>query len=135
MRKSTFKYIEAQLYLHQENKKMIKEIEYNIMFTKPNTDENIGGGKSNLIVSKVENSVIKLDSNKKLYTIRKIVSTVDDVYEHMSEPYQKLIELKYFKRNQYTWRGICEELHVSRATAFRMRRKIIDEIADRLGLI
>lgn len=133
MRKETFKYIEALLYYHEENKHILVEMENDIIFqTKGQTNE---GGKSNIIVSKIENIVIKMDSDKKLYNTREQVGAVEYVINHVSDPYKKLIHMKYFSKKKYSWLQICEKLHVSRRTAFRMRKKIIEEIADRLGLI
>ena len=136
MRKETFRYIEALLYYHDENKKMLHEMEKDIILTnKNNNDENVGGGKSNVIISKIENIIIKLDSDKKLYNMRENIKIVDEVLDHVSEPYKKLIHMKYFSKKKYSWLQICEVLHVGRRTAFRMRKKVIEEIADRLGLV
>ncbi|NYV64635.1 transcriptional regulator [Bacillus sp. Gen3] len=134
LKKATFKHIESELYAYKDTLNEIQQLRQNIMFTKQNDDENIGGGRSSLPFSPTERIATRLVTHKKLNQLEEIANAIQKVYTGLPEEYQKLVRLKYWTRPQTkTWEGIAEELHVNRATAYRWRDNIVESIAEVLG--
>lgn len=134
LKKATFKHIESELYAYKDTLNEIQQLRQNIMFTKQNDDENIGGGRSLFPSSPTERIATRLVTHKKLNQLEEIANAIQKVYTGLPEEYQKLVRLKYWTRPQTkTWEGIAEELHVNRATAYRWRDNIVESIAEVLG--
>ncbi|GIN88694.1 hypothetical protein J6TS2_50800 [Heyndrickxia sporothermodurans] len=134
LKKATFKHIESELYAYHETVREIESLRQNIMFTKQNDDENIGGGRSSLPSSPTERVATRLVTHKKLNQLEEIANAIQKVFTGLPEDYQKLVRLKYWTRPQMkTWEGIANEIPVSRRTAFNMRDEIVNSIGEVLG--
>ena len=133
-KKPTFRHIESELFSYNDTLKEIQALRNEIMFTKENADENIGGGRSSLPSSPTENAAVKLAANKRLNNLEEIARAIEEVYNISNSEYKNLIRLKYWTRPQTkTWEGIAAELHISRRQALRWRDQIIQAIAEVLG--
>lgn len=134
IKKATFKHVESELYCYHDTLREIEQLTKDIMFTKPNDDENIGGGKSSLTSQPTERIATQLATHKLLTRMQEITHKIEKVYTSLPEDYQKLIRIRYWTRPQtLTWDGIAGRLHVNRATAIRWRDNIVLLIADELG--
>lgn len=134
LKKATFKHIESELYSYHDTLKEINNLRKDIMFTKENDDENIGGGRSSFISSPTEQIATRLATHKRLGQLEDVTHAIQKVYTGLPEDYQKLMRLKYWTRPQtLTWEGIAESLHVNRATAMRWRDVIIFAVAESMG--
>jgi RinA family phage transcriptional activator len=134
LRKATFKHIESELYSYHDTLKEINNLRKDIMFTKENDDENIGGGRNNLPSSPTERIATRLATHKRLNQLEEVTHASEKVYTSLPEDYQKLIKLKYWTRPQtLTWEGIADKLHLGRRTAFRMRDEIVECVSEVLG--
>ncbi|MDF1507634.1 transcriptional regulator [Robertmurraya sp. DFI.2.37] len=134
LKKATFKHIESELYSYHDTLREIEELRKNIMFTRENDDENIGGGRSSFVSSPTERTATRLVTHKKLNRLEEVANAIQKVYTGLPEDYQKLVRLKYWTRPQLkTWEGIAKEIPVSRRTAFNMRDEIINLIGEVLG--
>ena len=134
LKKATFQHIESELYSYKDTLLEIQELRKDIMFTKENDDENIGGGRSSFVSSPTERIATRLATHKRLNKLEEISQAIEKVYTGLPDDYQKLIKLKYWTRPQLkTWEGIAEELHIGRMTAFRYRDEIVRAIAEVLG--
>jgi RinA family phage transcriptional activator len=134
LKKATFKHIESEIYSYHDTLREIDFLRKNIMFTKENDDENIGGGKSSFISSPTEAIGTRLATHRKLTRLEEVTHAIEKVYTGLPDDYQKLVRIKYWKRPQtLTWEGIAEELHIGRRTAFRMRDDIVFAVAEVLG--
>jgi RinA family phage transcriptional activator len=134
LKKATFKHIESELFSYKDTLKEIEELRKDIMFTKSNDDENIGGGRSGLPSSPTERIATRLATHKRLNRLEEVANAIQKVYTSLPVEYQKLIRLKYWTKPQtLTWDGIAGEIPVSRRTAFNMRDEIIYAIAEVVG--
>ncbi|MFF5398580.1 transcriptional regulator [Peribacillus butanolivorans] len=134
LKKPTFKHIESELYSYHDTLKEIQFLRTNIMFTKENEDENVGGGRSSSPSSPTEMIGTRLATHKKLNNLESITNAIEKVYIGLPETHQKLIKLVYWTRPQTkTWEGIAVELNVSRRQAFNWRDEIIHTLAEVLG--
>ncbi|MGG4267419.1 transcriptional regulator [Peribacillus simplex] len=134
LKKPTFKHIESELYSYRETLREIEFLRNNIMFTKENTDENVGGGRSSFPSSPTEMIGSRLATHKQLIKLEEIANAIEKVYTGLPETHRKLIQLKYWtKPQQLTWEGIAQKLHVSRRQAFNWRDEIINVLGELLG--
>ncbi|USK58150.1 transcriptional regulator [Peribacillus asahii] len=126
--------MEYELYSYHDTLKEIQFLRNNIMFTKENDDENVGGGRSSLPSSPTEQIGVRLETHKKLNNLEEIAEAIEKVYNIVNDDYKKLIRLKYWTRPQTkTWEGIAAELHISRRQVLRWRDQIIQAVAEVLG--
>ena len=135
LHKNVVRYVEHNLYYYHEYIREIQRLRNDILYgVKITTDENVGGGRSNLPSSPTERRTIELLTNRRLDTLERVTGAIKTVYEALPEEKKKLVRLKYWTRPQkYTWDGIAEQLHVSRITCLRWRDEIVYAIAELLG--
>lgn len=109
------------------------------------SDNNSGGGKTNIPHSPVENEVITLNKDLKYRNIAATIQAVEDVYR-LSTPEQKLlIEYRYWDKDPtvFEWEDIAHEMTklrddnkiISRHAALRMRKHILMALAKRIGWV
>lgn len=134
-RKVTFKHAEAEWYNYYHTLKEIARLREEIMSPfLDETDDNRGGGKSNIPGKPTERIATRLATNKKLEYLTEIVEAIEQVYNALPDDYKKLVRLKYWNRNKrLTWEGIAGELHVSRRQAMRWRDEIIRATIELIG--
>lgn len=134
LKKATFKHIESELYSYHDTLREIEELRKNIIFTRENDDENIGGGRGSFISSPTERTATRLVTHKKLNRLEEVANAIQKVYTGLPEDYQKLVRLKYWTRPQtLTWQGIADKLYVTSRTAQRWRDDIVYSVAEVLG--
>jgi RinA family phage transcriptional activator len=134
LKKATFKHIESELYSYKDTLREIENLRKDIIFTKENDDENIGGGRSSLPSSPTEQIGTRLATHKRLNQLEQISNAIENVYTGLPEDYRKLVQMKYFTKPQkYTWDGLADKLHVSKRQAMRWRDEIIHTVAEVLG--
>ena len=108
-------------------------------------DTNIGGGKSNLPSSPVENEVIKLHKDDKYRNLQSTIQAIEDVYNCATPEQKAIIEYRYWEKDLliYEWEDIAHELTkrreddkvISQHSAIRMRNQIMRDTARRIGWI
>jgi RinA family phage transcriptional activator len=134
LKKATFKHIESEIYSYHDTLREIDNLRKDIMFTKEDSDENIGGGRNSLPSSPTERIATRLATHKQLTRLEEMKNAIEIVYAGLPEEYRRLVKLKYWTRPQLkTWDGIADELHIGRMTAFRYRDEIVRAIAEALG--
>jgi RinA family phage transcriptional activator len=134
LKKATFKHIESELYSYHDTLREINNLRKDIMFTKENDDENIGGGRSSFISSPTENIATRLATHKRLNQLEEVTNAIQKVYTGLPEDYQKLVRLKYWTRPQtLTWEGIAGKLHVTSRQSMRWRDEIVYLVGEVLG--
>ena len=134
LQKSTFKHIEAEWYRYHDTLKEIENLRQEIIHSKNNPDENVGGGRSNIPGQPTERIATRLTTHKKLKYLEEIVQAIQMVYNTLPDEYKKLVRLKFWSRNrQLTWDGVALELNVSKRQAMRWRDEIIQATGEVLG--
>lgn len=130
--KATFKHIEAELYKYKNTVDEIKKLRYNIIQSTPD-DENIGGGRSGLISKPTELLATRLTTHKQLDYLEDIAYAIETIYNISPDHFKKLIQVRYWSRNDLHWEGIALNLNCTKRTAIRWRDKIVYDIAEVLG--
>lgn len=135
MNKGTFAFIEQTLKDFNAMDKhidgRIKELKYPVV----HTDENIGGGRSNLMSSPTERLAITLADDLMLSNLRNIKRVVASVLDELEPSARKVIELYYIEKpRKLTWDGVAEKTKYSKRQCYNIRDLVFDEIAKELGL-
>lgn len=135
MNNGTFKFIEQTLIdFKQMDKHIEKRIEA-IKYPVVHTDENIGGGKSNVTSNPTERLAITLADDLMLSNLRNIKQNVEVVLDSLEPEARKVIELYYINQpRKYTWVGVAQESNYSERQCRNIRNGVFKEIAKRLGL-
>lgn len=133
MKPGAFKHIEAELADYQGTVKRIQQRREELMVSS-SSDENIGGGKSNIPSRPTEQLATRLVADLHLQELERIASSIEHVYNICDDQRRKLIRLKYWTHPQTkTWEGISQELNVSTRQALRWRDDIVQAIGEKLG--
>lgn len=136
MNKQLKNYLESELHAYTHIDKRITEIRQELMNPWKEQDENIGGGRSNQNVSQTEVKATRLVTDKRLKKLEEMKQAISTVYEESNVIDRKLMEHFYFtKPRKLTMQGVAQKICVSPATAYRAQKKIIERLADELGLI
>jgi RinA family phage transcriptional activator len=134
LKPATFRHIEAELYSYKDTVKEIKKLREEIIYSTP-IDENIGAGSNSYRTPgrPTERIATRLTTHKTLRNLEEIVHAIDNAYDSISENHQKMLRLKYWSNNAYTWQGIADKCHVHPNTMTKMRKEVISLIADKIG--
>lgn len=135
MRHSTMKYIEDELKGYTELKKRIAELRLEIEHPHREEDENIGGGQSNLPGSPTERTATRLATDKELNYLLEIERAIEETYNACDDRGKEFISMMYFKKpQQYTMEGVAQRIHVSKRTAYNIRKEVVKQVAERIGI-
>lgn len=136
MRKSTINYLESELIQYNSTQKRMEDLKEEIQYPWQETDTNIGGGKSNTISSTTERQATRLITDKRLAHMHRLSDAITNVYTNGQPIERELMDLLYFdKPRKYTVDGVIDRLNVSRATFFRLKKRVLCNLADELGII
>lgn len=136
MRKSTINYLESELIQYNSTQKRMEDLKEEIQYPWQETDTNIGGGKSNTISSTTERQATRLITDKRLAHMHRLSDAIINVYTNGQPIERELMDLLYFdKPRKYTVDGVIDRLNVSRATFFRLKKRVLCNLADELGII
>lgn len=136
MRKSTINYLESELIQYNSTQKRMNDLREEIQYPWQEHDENIGGGQSNTISSTTERRATRLVTDKRLAHMERVSEAITNVYDNAAQVERDLMDLMYFdKPRKYTVDGVIDKLNVSRATFFRLKKRVLCNLADELGII
>lgn len=128
-----FKHIEAELSEYQGTVRRIQQRREELMMN-ISTDENTGGGKSNIPSRPTEQLATRLVDDLHLQELERIASSIEHVYNICDDERKKLVRLKYWTHPQTkTWDGIAQDLNISKRQAYRWRDEIVQAIGEKLG--
>lgn len=131
---ATFKYIESELYGYSDTLHEITSMRKNLIYCSSHDDENIGGGRRNVVDRPTERIGTQLMVHKKLRRLEELADAIESVYVLLEREKQRLVKLKYWTKPQCkTWDGIAEDLHITKRTALRWRDGVVYAIAEKLG--
>jgi len=132
LKKSVFRYIEAELYDYHETLKEIDLIREQIL--EESSHAEVSGGKSTRKSDPTANKVTRLLTHRRLKRLEEVMTAIGRVYDSLPREKQRLIELKYWD-GRYSNSGVAQQLHIGEMTFYRWRRQIIQAIARELGLL
>lgn len=99
-------------------------------------DENIGGGKSNVVSSTVENQVIKEMTDPFINQREVWKRAVDKTIDEQNEKVKLLIQDKFWgEQNYMDWETIGEQHGFTKSTVYRIRYKVLETFAKKIGYI
>lgn len=130
---STLRFLEDQFEMYDDVNKIIatRKVELDIAIH----DENIGGGKSNVVSRPVENKVIKWDQDRVIKYYSTLKDNIDTVYRSMTPEQQEICRLKFWSGDYYSWNDLADKLHYSSKTIYNKRYKILEKLAKQMGLL
>lgn len=100
------------------------------------TDENIGGGKSNTVSSPVEIQVIKEQTDPYIKTRLIWKDGIEKTYQESSEEVQQIINDKFWGDRSYlSWVAIGEDYYISKTQIYRLRYNVLEKFAKKIGYI
>lgn len=137
MRRWAFKCIEGILRDYPNIPDYIKQREQELMYPVQTPDENIGGGRSSIIIKPQERMIITLDEDRRLNALKQQRKLIDDTLDEFGTDTEVIINELYFKKRQeYTIEGLIEQrkIFVGRSKAFELRTKFIENLGAKLGL-
>ena len=97
-------------------------------------DENVGGGKSNVMGKPVENLAVRYLSDKRLLFLQNVQDSIRDTLDGLDDNTRKLIELRYFNNDEYNWKQVAKLFSYSPAQVYRIRYRVLETFANRVGL-
>lgn len=137
VRAATFKHVESELYNFHRTVHQLKLRREELLHGSANqTDENVGGGRSNLPSSPTERRAIAMIADKRLSHLEEIVSTIEYIINQLPPDKLAFVRLKYWTHPQtLTWDGLALKLNCSRSALFKWRAEIVTAIASHFGWI
>ena len=134
LKRTTFKYLENELYSYKDTLKEVTRLREEIIYNSSGMDENIGGGRANTISDPTGTIATRLATHKKLIYLEEMVQTIEKVYNMLPDFYKEFVQLKYWtKPQQLTMIGISEQLHVNKNKVYQAREEVIQLLALELG--
>jgi RinA family phage transcriptional activator len=139
LKRYTFKYIEEILHDYPDIDKHVHEREMELRYPTLPADENVGGGRAeNKIGEPVLNMMITIDTDRRLYNLKRNQKAIDDTLDEFGNDTYTIINELYFKKHQiYTMNGLVENnlVSVGKSKAYNLRNSFFESLARRLGLI
>lgn len=134
LRKGVFQHVEAEIFAYPYRKREIARLREDILVPHQPTDENRGGGKSNMPGDPTGKKAMGLATHAKLYNLERVADAIDEVFNKLPQVKQEFIQVKYWTTPQrLTTVGICEKLGISDRTFSRWRGQFVHDVAEILG--
>lgn len=96
-------------------------------------DENVGGGKSNIMGKPVENLAVRYLSDKRLIFLQNVQESIRDTLNGLDSNTRKMIQLRYFNNDEYNWKQVAKLFNYSLAQVYRIRYHVLETFANRAG--
>ena len=133
LKQSTKRHIENEIIDYKKTKKEHEHLKDEILYGQMSDgDENVGGGKSNLPTSQVEDRVIARMQSKQLRRMESVISAIETVYMDLDSEKQEFWRLCFWER-KYTLVGLSSSMNISRRTAQNWKNEIIFRVSKELG--
>ncbi|MBS7585693.1 hypothetical protein, partial [Enterococcus sp. MMGLQ5-1] len=102
---------------------------------KASSDENTGGGRSSFKSFETENKAIKIVSHEQIIFRGQFLRIAEKVLSQSSDEAQRIIELRYFIDEPYSWVKIAsiDNIGYTEDGCRKVDRAICDKIAKILG--
>lgn len=126
MRKTKIKnkarqHVRELLYSYKDMSREISSIRDSILYPNEKVSQSL------------ENSAISVVNEKQIAFRAKFIAITDDVLRNNAETYYEIIAMKFFDERYFSWVAIAQKVGYSEEGCKKIERKIVDEIAERLG--
>lgn len=99
-------------------------------------DQNIGGGKSNVVGNPIESQVIKEQSDPFIMQREVWKRGIDRTLRKQNVDVKAMIQDKYWGENSYMdWTAVGKAHCCSQSKAYRIRYKVLEQFAKEIGYI
>ena len=130
LRKSTFRYIENEIYDHPQTKISLDELTEDIILSTPPYKE--------IRTPEPKDSTFytasMLATNKIRMRMIDTVYAIDIAFIELAPEIRDILEDKYWKRAYLSWVVVAELHHMDKSTVYRWRSAFVADVARRLGL-
>lgn len=127
-------YIEAELRDYHRIKRELDSAEKDIIFATPKRDAN-SHIKSTKIPKPTETAAMKIQRDKRIKHMRRVIYAIEVVVEELPEEKKRLVELKYWQRGKrLTDTGVARMIPCGVASVYRWNYEILSNIAKELGM-
>lgn len=135
--KPTFKKCEAEWFNYHKTIKEIKLLEDAILhpFEEEPNDPTVVKGANSVrdIGDPTATTAARLTRHKQLNYLREIASAIETVYNELPKEHKRLVQVRYWSNNNFTWEEIGTKCNVSRRQGIRWRDAIIQATVEVLG--
>ena len=84
----------------------------------PNTDENVGGGRSNVVSKPTESMIAKWDSDQRLNSLYAHKYAVESTLNVLDADMTKIFWLRWSRGSVNTWEEIADKMAYDRSTIY-----------------
>jgi RinA family phage transcriptional activator len=130
LRKSTFRYIENEIYDHPDTKQALFDLDEDIILSTPPYQEI----RTPEPKDPTGLTASALATNKLRKRMKETVYAIDIAFIALLPEQRDLIEDKYWTRPNIYWDEIADAHQVNRKTVYRWRIDFVSAVAKRLGL-
>lgn len=130
LRKSTFRYIENEIYDHPETKKALEELTEDIILATPPYQEI----RSTDVHDSTFITASLLATNKIRMRMIDTVYAIDIAFITLIPEQRDVIEDKYWTRPKLGWLVVASDHYLDKSTIYRWRTEFVEDVALRLGL-
>jgi len=130
LHRSTFNYIEKELYDYPQTKRHLKKLHDDILNSTPPKHEIRSTDVSNptfYIVSMLTTHKLKL-------RMEEIIFVIDVAMVDTESRYREAFEDKYWERPSISWTKLSFDHDIPESTLYRLRSIFINKIAESLGM-
>ena len=117
-------------YVSIDHKIAVRKLEISDV---PNIDENVGGGRTNIVSKPTENLVAKWDSDQRLNSLYAQKHAVESTLSTLDEDMTQIFWLRWSRGSVNTWEEIADKMAYDRSTIYRRRQRILEIFADFYG--
>ncbi|MEK5065905.1 transcriptional regulator [Cytobacillus sp. FSL R5-0596] len=129
--KAAFKHIESEIYYYEDTLKEINRLKKEIMFDKGPVDES--GVRSPEVGRPTERIATRLLTHKRLRNLEEITEAIQSAYSALSMDHQKVIHAKYWSKKRLSWDDVAIQCNMHRNTAMKLRKDVVNLIAEKIG--
>ncbi len=134
LKSATFKHIESELFNYHQTVKLLSQRKEELLHGSTQSDENIGGGKSNIPGDPTARKAIAIVVDKRIEHLENIVNAISYIISLLPPEKLEFIRVRYWTHPQtLTWDGISLHMNYGRSTLFNWREEIVTAIANHLG--
>lgn len=94
-------------------------------------DENVGGGRSNIMGKPVEDLAMKYLTDKKILYLQNIYESIEKTLNSLDDRTRAIVVARYFENDGLlTWTQIAHKFHYAPAQIYRIRYRVLELFAN-----
>jgi RinA family phage transcriptional activator len=130
LRKSTFRYIENEIYDHSDTRQALFDLEEDIILSTPPHQEI----RTKDPTDPTGLTASMLATNKIRKRMHETVYAIDIAFIQIAPEQRDVLEDKYWARPHLRWIDVALYHNLDKSTVYRWRTDFVQDVAKRLGL-